>query len=307
MKWRKLGLVWGPDGASKWAKSHAMLPTPIIQSDGSIRVFVTCCDAGNVGRPGFVDISQDDPTRVLRESRDPVLDIGRPGTFDENGAAALSVVQVGESCLRMYFVGFELGTRIRYRLLTGLAESMDGGQTFKRIRCTPVLERSDAELYFRCGNHVVIEGKRHRMWYVAGSEWTEVNGKLMPVYVVKYLESSDGIDWEDEGRMCLDVSDADEHGFGRPWVRRTNAGYEMFLSVRRRSLGSYRLAYAVSDDGMNWRRRDHELGLDVSEQGFDSDAIMYSAVCSTRAGTFLFYNGNDFGRDGFAVAVLEAH
>jgi len=283
-----------------------MLPTPVIRRDGSIRVYVTCCDQGMIGRPGYVDVGQDDPTQVLRVSSQPVLDIGQPGTFDENGVAALSVVPLDDARWRMYFVGFELGTRIRYRLLTGLAESTDGGNTFTRVRRTPILERSEAELYFRCGNHVMPDGDRHRMWYIAGSEWTDVRGKQMPVYAVKYLESADGVAWGDEGRSCLDVSDADEHGFGRPWVMRTETGYEMFLSVRRRSLAAYRLAYATSPDGVQWTRHDLSLGLDVSASGFDSEAIMYAAVTRTRAGTFLFYNGNDFGRDGFAVAVLES-
>ena len=282
-----------------------MLPTPVLRDDGSIRVYVTCCDEAMVGRPGYVDLSQEDPTRVLRVSREPLLDVGQPGAFDENGVAAVSVVRAGPAGWRMYFVGFELGTRIRYRLLAGLAES-DDGATFRRVMRTPVLERSDAELYFRCGNQVVVEGNTHRMWYVAGSEWTEVNGKSMPVYAVKYLESGDGLHWANAGRPCLDISDADEHGFGRPWVMRADSGYEMFLSVRRRSVGAYRLGYATAPDGLAWTRRDHELGLDVSQDGFDSQAIMYSAVIETPAGRFLFYNGNDFGRDGFAVAVLES-
>ena len=304
MKWRKLGIVWGPDGASSWARTHAMLPTPVLRDDGSIRVYVTCCDESMVGRPSYVDVSAEDPTRVLRVASQPLLDVGLPGTFDENGIAAVSVVRSG-SGWRMYFVGFELGTRIRYRLLTGLAESEDGA-TFRRVKRTPVLERSDAELYFRCGNHVVVEGRTHRMWYVAGSAWTEVNGKPMPVYTVKYLESGDGLNWPDEGVSCIELSDGDEHGFGRPWVVRSSSGYEMFLSVRRRSMGAYRLGYATSPDGLTWTRRDGELGLDVSNEGFDSQAIMYSAVIQTPAGRFLFYNGNDFGRDGFAVAVLES-
>lgn len=283
-----------------------MLPTPVLRTDGSLRVYVTCCDDDMVGRPGFVDLDADDPTRVLRVSPRPVLDIGQPGTFDENGVAALSVVSLGPRCWRLYYVGFELGTRIRYRLLTGLAQSEDGGDTFARLRRTPVLERSEDELYFRCGNHVVHENGRHRMWYVAGSEWTQVGGKAMPVYAVKYLESSDGVQWGERGQPCLDLRDPDEHGFGRPWVLRTDGGYEMFVSVRRRSLSAYRLAYATSPDGLHWTRRDETLGLDVSPQGFDSQAIMYAAVIRTRAGTFLFYNGNDFGRAGFAVAALEA-
>lgn len=303
MEWLKRGIVYCPDGSAAWARTSAMLPTPIRISPEVIRVYVTSCDASGAGRPGYVDVAADDPTRVLRASRGPCLDLGRPGTFDENGAVACSVVAV-DGRFFMYYVGFELGTKIRYRLLTGLAISTDGGDTFVKLKETPILERSPAELFFRCGPHVVRDEDRLRMWYIAGSSWTEVNGKPMPQYVVKYLESADGIQWGDEGRLCLAVSDPDEHGFGRPWVMRDGASgrYEMFYSIRRRSLGAYRLGYAVSDDGLAWRRRDAELGLDVTPGGFDSAAIMYSALIEANGRTYCLYNGDDFGRAGFGLA-----
>jgi hypothetical protein len=307
MRWQKLGLVWAPDGSKPWARSHAMIPTPFLLPDGRLRIFVTCCDDEGIGRCGYVDVDSKNPTKVLGASAAPVLDIGRPGTFDENGVLACSVVRAHNALLYMYYVGFELGTRIRYRLLTGLAISRDGGDSFHRYRSTPILERSDAELFFRCGPFVRREADRYRLWYVAGSSWTEVAGKTAPVYMLKYLESLDGLSWPGEGKLILDITDPDEHGFGRPWVvTDASSRYEMFYSVRRRSFGAYRLGYADSSDAIHWKRHDDEMGLDVSASGFDDKAIMYSAVVTLSGSTYCFYNGNDFGRDGFAVALRTA-
>jgi hypothetical protein len=304
MRWEKLGIVWSPDGSLPWARSHAMIPTPMLLPDGRLRVYVTCCDDDGIGRCGFVDLDSHDPTRVLASARSPVLDIGEPGTFDENGVLACSVVAAENGRLYMYYVGFELGTRIRYRLLTGLAISDDGGASFRRHSRAPVLERSDGELFFRCGPFVRREGGRYRLWYVAGSGWTEVHGKTSPVYSLKYLESEDGVSWPPAGRLIMEIEGPDEHGFGRPWVvSHADARHELFYSIRRRSLGAYRLGYAQSTDGLRWQRRDDEMGLDVSPSGFDDKAIMYSAVIDLGGRTYCFYNGNDFGRDGFAVAV----
>jgi predicted GH43/DUF377 family glycosyl hydrolase len=304
MHWTKLGIVWRPDGSFEWARSHAMIPTPFQIASDRVRVFVTCCDDHGIGRCGYVDVDASDPKRVLSFSKRPVLDIGRPGTFDENGVLACCVVEGEGGRLYMYYVGFELGTRIRYRLLTGLAISDDGGESFCRHSECPVLERSDSELLFRCGPFVLREQGVYRLWYVAGSEWTEVSGKAKPKYTIKYAESTDGIEWPLAGTALLEVANPDEHGFGRPWVvRRDPSLYEMFYSIRRRSLDAYRLGYAVSRDGRQWSRSDHELNLGVSPQGFDSEAIMYSAVIDLAGHAYCFYNGNEFGRDGFAVAV----
>jgi len=46
------------------------------------------------------------------------------------------------------------------------------------------------------------------------------------------------------------------------------------------------------------------MGLDVTPGDFDSDAIMYSAVVSVADKTYCFYNGNEFGKEGFALAEL---
>jgi hypothetical protein len=303
--WRKLGLVYQPDGGINWAVTHATLPTPMELNGDAVRLYLSFRDKYNVGRVGYVDVSAYDPLKILGVSNKPVLDVGLPGTFDEGGVIPTCVVDATPDTKYLYYVGFELGTRIRYRLLTGLAVSHDGGQTFERFRRTPILERSEKELYFRCGPFVLKEGNIFKMWYIAGSSWTVVAGKEMPVYELKYLESADGVNWDPVGKPCLDVCDRDEHGFGRPFVVRDNALYRLFYSIRRRSLAAYRLGYAESTDGINWQRRDHELGLDVSKEGWDSEAIMYSAVVTLRDKTYLFYNGNNFGETGFGVAVLE--
>jgi hypothetical protein len=306
MHWIKRGIVWAPDGNVPHARTHGMGPTPLRMNDDVIRVFVTCLDDQGRGRPYWVDVAADDPTRVLAVADRPCLDIGVPGAFDDNGLMAISVVSPAPGTLWMYYAGFELCTHIRYRILTGLAVSEDGGATFRRMSRAPLLDRSDEELYFRCGPFAMIDEGVFKLWYIAGSEWTDLAGKAMPVYDLRYLESPDGRQWAPAGRLSMAITGEDEHGFGRPWIVKKAAGdYRMFYSIRRRSVGAYRLGYAHSRDGIHWERRDEDMGLDVSPAGFDSEAIMYSAVITVRGRTYCFYNGNGFGRDGFAVAELQ--
>lgn len=305
MKWHKLGVVWKPDGSLDWARTHAMGPTPYRLNDDVIRVYLTCLDDKGRGRPSYVDVSSADPTQIVKVSTQPLLDVGEPGSFDDNGLMALSLVPVDAQTVYMYYAGFELCTNVRYRIFTGLAISRDGGETFKRYSKAPILDRSDSERLFRCGNFVAKAGGVFKLWYVAGSDWTELHGKMMPVYDLRYQESADGITWSDCGTLSMALTNDDEHGFGRPWiVARDDGTYQMFYSIRRRSFAAYRLGYAESTDGIRWVRKDNEMGLDVSPTGVDSDAIMYSAVVSVGPKTYCFYNGNNFGEQGFCVAEL---
>jgi sucrose-6-phosphate hydrolase SacC (GH32 family) len=303
MKWTKHGLIYAPDGRLPWAKHYAFPPTPYFLGDGRLRLYCAFCDAHTVGRVGYVDVDPADPKRVLAVSERPVLDIGEPGCFDENGLLPTSVVPVGDK-LYLYYVGYQLGMKVRYYQFQGLAVSEDGGATFRRRRRTPVLDRSDAEPHHRTSAFVMRDGGRFKAWYVGGDRWTEVNGKSLPVYSIKYLESDDGEHWGPTGEPCINLKSDDEHALGRAWVLKGDRLWRMFYSSRTRSKG-YRLGYAESADGRRWTRKDDEVGIDVSPDGWDSQMIAYSSVVPYRDKVYLFYNGNNCGQTGFGYAVLE--
>ena len=308
MRWRKHGVAWRPDGTLPWARSHATCPTPLARADGSLRLFLQSRDAHNVGHVGWIDVDPERPTRVLREAASPVLGPGEPGSFDDNGVFPTCAVPLPDGRVLLYYVGFELGHHVRYRLLTGLAVSEDGGDTFRRVQPTPILERSPAERLFRCGPQVIREADGgFRMFYVAGSGWETIDGKAMPVYGLRELRSADGIVWPATGRVVMDPDPSQEHGFGRPWVVRDADGWRMHYSVRRRDPARYRLGLARSLDGETWQRHDAGLGLDVSPGEWDGDAIAYGTEVAAGGRTWLFYNGDDFGGTGVGVAeLLEA-
>jgi hypothetical protein len=303
MKWLKKGLIYVPDGSLPWAKKYAYPPIPLRMNDNVLRIYLAFCDDNMVGRAGYVDVDADDPSRVLCVSQEPVLDIGVPGAFDENGVVPTSIIHVGDQIF-MYYVGYQLGYKVRYFQLQGLAISDDGGASFTRYSRVPVLDRSDAELLNRCSAFVMHDGEVFRMWYVAGSEWITTRGKTLPTYNMRYLESPDGKIWGKQGRLCLDFQDDNEHALGRPWVIKEQNLYRMFYSVRTRRSG-YRLGYAESADGENWERKDAEVGIDVSPDGWDSEMTAYSSIYRHRDRTYMFYNGNNCGETGFGYAVLE--
>jgi hypothetical protein len=302
VRWTKLGLVYVASGEQPWAQSHAYVPTPVVLDETTIRVYAAFLDREKVGRVGYVDVDARNPTRVLGVSQSPAFDVGLPGTFDDSGVTPVSVVQRnGRS--HLYYMGWQLGRGVRYYLLTGLAIS-DDGRPFRRWSRTPVLERSDGELFVRSGACVLAEGAAWTMWYVAGDRWVDVDGKATPTYNLRRLTSCDGVTWGSAGQVCLELQAPDEYGFGRPFVCKGPAGYRMWYSIRTFSKG-YRLGYAESPDGLAWRRKDDEVGIDVSASGWDSEMICFAAVVRAGGHSYLFYNGNNYGQTGFGVAVGE--
>lgn len=308
MKWRKLGRVYFADGRHGWDKQGAMVPTPYMRADGTVRIFIGCTDENNVGRIGYVDVDGGDPTRVIRVAEKPVLDVGRAGCFDDNGVLPLSIVRDG-NVVYLYYVGFQLGTRVRFFMFCGRAESHDGGETFVRSQEVPVLDRTDGERFSRAGAFVRKDPDGiWRAWYLSGNDWNDVHGKAVPEYHLRYVESSDGLHFGRAGKELLSLSRPDEYAFARPFVvapRTSGEPHRMYYSIRSKSRG-YRLGYAESGDGMTWQRRDSDLGLDVSPSGWDSEDMCWSSYLDIGGRHYLFYNGNKFGRDGFGVAELES-
>ena len=69
----------------------------------------------------------------------------------------------------------------------------------------------------------------------------------------------------------------------------------------------YRIGYAYSDDLINWTRADDQAGIATTEGDWDSDMMCYPHIFHCDGKIYLLYNGNEFGRFGFGLAVLENH
>lgn len=303
MQWIKKGLIYGPDGKSSWAKHSALQPTPLLIKDNVIRVYVGFRDENGVGRVGFVDVDAYNPLDVINISKEPVLDTGNPGTFDENGVIPATIVKRNKK-IYLYYAGYQLGYKIRFYGFTGLAISSNGGNSFIRYSKAPIMDRTDNALYFRAIHSIMFEDGIWKVWYGGGSEFIEGEKKTLPVYNIRYIESEDGINFGKKGKVILDVKGGDEYRIGRPYVIKEDDIYFMFYGVGTKSKG-YRLGYARSTDGIHWKRKDDEIGIDVSQDGWDSNMISYPSIMKFEDKVYMFYNGNSYGYDGFGYAILK--
>jgi predicted GH43/DUF377 family glycosyl hydrolase len=302
MRWSKKGLIYGPTGDSWWALRWALQPTPLLRADGTIRVFVGFRTGEGVSRIGFVDVSAENPAQVLAVSPEPVLDVGVPGAFDENGVVPCAVIE-REGKLYLYYAGYQLGQKVKFFVFGGLAISDDGGRSFHRHSQVPICDRTDDEMFFRVIHTMMFDDGRWRAWYGAGSSFTPGNGRQLPNYNIRHAEATDGLTLSRDFTVCVDTND-EEYRVGRPYVIKDAGAYRMFYCAGTAARG-YRLAYAESADGIAWARKDNEIGIDVSASGWDSEMQAYPSVVMFRDKVYLFYNGNNYGEDGFGYAELD--
>ncbi len=302
VEWTKLGLVYKPEGRNAWKVTSALTPTPVLFDD-KIRVYAGFRDVNGVSRIGFVDLDLSDPTKILRVSEKPALDIGLPGTFDDNGVILGDVIRESDS-LRMYYVGFQLTSKAKFLAFTGVAVSTDNGETFQRVSNVPVLDRQENAYLFNAVHTVIKEKNKYRFWLGAGSEWQIINGVQYPSYNVKYIESEDGLKFQEKSVDCLRFTVPNEYRIGRPRVYNENGEYKIIFTWGTKE-GKYQMGYATSADGIIWHRKDDILNFHPSETGWDDKWVSYGALFRTNDRDYMVYNGNEMGKDGFGLAILN--
>jgi hypothetical protein len=122
--------------------------------------------------------------------------------------------------------------------------------------------------------------------------------------------SSDGINWQKLNRDLIESRIEDDEAQASPDVFFLNGKYHMFfcyrhgLNFRGREKG-YRIGYASSIDLINWTREDDKVGIDVSDEGWDSEMISYPHVFELDGKINMFYLGNQVGKYGFGMAELS--
>jgi predicted GH43/DUF377 family glycosyl hydrolase len=305
MPWRQCGVIYQTDGSRSWSRTHTQLPTA-IEIDGVIRVYYATRDQNNRSRTSFIEVDRTNPAQVLHLHDKPVLDLGDPGTHDEDGVLASHVIRIGDDFL-MYYGGVSRGGNVSYRMSIGLARSRDGGLTFHREFKGPVVDRTPEEPFMTMAPHVRRNGSHWIMWYGSGVGWVDVQGKYEPIYVVKVAHSDDGVRWHQGNHTCIQPLHEQEANT-RPSVLPTEHGFEMWFCYRnsrdfRDGAGSYRIGYAVSIDGQTWVRKEDPAELEPTGEGWNSAAMSYPNVIAVAGKRIMFHNGDGFGRSGFGYSV----
>ena len=306
LQWTKQGVIFTPDNNYEWMVSHASIP--IAERYGqTLRVYFGTRDSQGRSLPAYVELDADNPRQVVRVNDQPLLMLGELGSFDDSGIMPSWIVEHGGRKY-LYYIGWNPQVTVSYRLSIGLAISEDGGETFTKYSIGPICDRATEEPFFNTAPCVIIENAIWRMWYISCTGWKIIAGRPEPAYHVKYAESSDGVHWDRTGHICIDYDDFTQ-AIGRPCVYQEDNLYKMLYSYRgvdgyrTDANQAYRLGYAESRDGLYWTRKDSDVGIALSSEGWDSQMMEYCSIYRDDEHTYLFYNGNGFGKSGFGYAI----
>ena len=315
-RWKKLGKVFDPKdlATASWMHEFAQSPSVLV-TDAYVRVYF--CSRPAPGADGqylsyisCIDLDRSNLSKILRVCEQPVLELGKYGTFDEFGTYPVSVIRDGDE-IRAYYAGWTRCESVPFNAAIGLAVSRDDGVTFQRLGDGPVLSYTPDEPFLLGSPRVRKFDGFWQLWYVAGKEWRMTDGKPEPVYKIRMATSTNGIVWVKLGRDLITDKLGEHECQACPDVTYRNGRYHMFFSYRdirnyKDCEGGYRIGYAVSSDMVSWQRNDELVDISLSETGWDSEMINYPHLFELDGATYMLYQGNGMGRAGFGLAVLES-
>ena len=314
-RWRKLGKVFSPQEVAGWwwLKEFAQAPATLVIGD-VVRVYFSCRpfadDKGQyVSYSAYVDLDCVNLFNVRRVAKEPILSLGGLGEFDEFGTYPVSVIRSGDE-VRAYYGGWTRCVSVPFNVAIGVATSRDGGERFNKLGSGPVLSYSPDEPFVLSGPKIRRFNDLWYLWYIAGRKWKMVRGRAEPVYKIRMATSIDGLVWTKIKRDLIQNRIEDDEAQASPDVFYANGKYHMFFCYRhsedyRNRQNGYRIGYASSTDLTSWTRDDKRAGIDVSEEGWDAEMISYPHVFDVEGKTYMAYLGNQVGRCGFGLAVLE--
>ena len=317
MKWKKLGKIFDPTmfKLANNCKEFAQSPQTIVFED-FVRIYFSTRERDNSGKflshIAFIDMDKQFK-KVISLSTKTVIPLGDLGCFDEHGIFPINVLR-NKNKILAYTTGWNRKVSVSADASIGLATSDDNGLTFQKAGAGPVLTASLHEPFLVCDGFVAILGNIYHMWYIFGTEWTKFSTDETPdrVYKIAHATSEDGIVWKKDGKRIIADKLNKEECQALPTVIEHNNLYHMLFCYRHASgfrknkERGYRIGYAYSKDLINWTRDDDKVGISVGKEGeWDSDMMCYPHVFKCDEKIYLLYNGNEFGRLGFGLAVLE--
>lgn len=317
LKWRRVGKLFDPSDytLASGCTSFAQSPQALVFDD-HVRIYFSSRQPDSNGKflshVCYVDMTRDLGS-VIGVNQTPVIELGKLGCFDQHGIFPMHVMR-HDGRIHGFTSGWTRRVSVSVDTGIGLSFSDDDGRTFQRIGDGPVLTSSLHEPFLVGDPFVMVVDGVYNMWYIFGTHWVQFTDGQAPdrVYKIGHATSSDGINWrKQEGRQIVGDALHENESQALPTVVRIGEFHHMFFCFRESSdfrTGKgrgYRIGHAYSSDLVTWTRDDEAGAPPLAEAGWDSEMMCYPHAFELDGRIHLLYNGNEFGRHGFGVAVLE--
>lgn len=302
-KWEKKGRIYTVDNNNPYLVTHAANPLPVHLKGDIYRIFYSGRNEENKSSVSFVDI--DIITRkVIYDPKVPVAIFGAAESYYSHGISVGNLFSTEEGRDIILFMGWQIPYDQHWRGDIGCLEVENLLDESIRMKVNDIayMRVDDEDAVSLSYPFVMYHEGIYKMWYGSTISWTSENDEM--IHVIKYATSNDALNWKKHG-IAIPYEIGVAQAFSRPSIIADDEKYHMWFSYRSGLGQKYRIGYATSRDGISWENDLKNVGIDVSEDGWDSEMICYPFVFDHKGIRYMLYNGNGHGKDGFGLASMK--
>lgn len=291
--WNKTGMIYKVNNDHPCLLTHASNPLAMHMNDDTYRIFYSGRDKENKSSVSYVDY---DIVRgkIIYDHKQPIIQ-PKDDTFYSHG------ITIGNHWKHrgdhyIGFMGWQQKPNHHWR-------GDIGKFNLRTKEVSLLLGRSDEDKISLSYPHIEYaeEGAEYEMWYGSTIDWTSVNGEM--IHVIKHAVSKDCENWTLKG-LAIPYEIGKAQAFSKPTIYRNEEGYRMWYSYRDGAGTPYRIGYASSRDGDRWEVK--QSNLNISANSWDDNMVCYPYVFKHKECTYMLYNGNSYGLNGFGLARGES-
>ena len=317
--WVKKGPVLEPGFANTLSNRLLSAPSVIRLDDGRLRLYFWARHRSGEEQSNYIyaaEASSSAPSDWTLVGREPMLRRSPTGNISDKGPSFPWVLPREEGGWLMYYAVW--GSWAPPGMLsnrTSLAISHDQGLTWDMLR-EPLLPLGKPGSFDGglTGSVCVLRtgSESYQMWYTAGERRQHFDdGTTDLIAHIGHARSTDGIEWVKTTalnpvlRARQEEVEPYENIVSKPSVLLLDGGYHIWFSLRAHDGRGYRISYAHSKDGLDWKRPFAEQVIPPTPGGFDSENQSYPNVIEVGDELWMFYVGNRFGSTGIGLATMK--
>lgn len=300
MKWEKKVKLFDLVKTNQLIQSHASNPVPLHLEGDIFRVFFSSRNVFNQSSVSYVDIDII-KQQVIAFEGEIIHKFGPKGSFFADGISVGDIYTINNQAY-MLFMGWQSeglshwrGDIGRFKLIDNLELELNPTHPF--IGIEHPFDPISLSYPF-----ILFDQGIYKMWYGSTKDWSSENDEM--IHSINYATSNDGENWDRKG-IAIDYEVGVAQAFSKPTVIKKNGLYHMWYSFRSGDGTPYRIGYSNSKDGIKWNNFFNKSGINVSKAGWDSNMICYPYVFSHKNDFYMLYNGNEYGKTGFGLAILK--
>lgn len=293
-KWQKKGLLITLNPKVDWMSNHLGPTYAVSRNNRYIDIFFSSRNTKNISSIGEFTFD----TKLKKKSICKKIFTAEKSKLPDQHGVSYPLILKYNRRTYLYYVGWKRNKI--YKFENNLLLAIKKGRKYHRIK--KIIKSNESP--FGSGSCFIL--KKDKIFYMWFTAFIKRNKKkkndLNYEYIIKVATSNDLKNWKVKPQRCIDFKSNFENAISKPSIIYKNGKYHMWYCYRGKN---YKIGYAISDDGINWLRKDGNVKFIGKVFKWDNLEKCYPSVVQVKKKIYMIYSGNNYGKKAIGYCILK--